>query len=71
VIAFNRGSMPELIVNGKTGFLVNDIAEATDSIKDIPEISRKDCRVFAENNFTRSKMAGEYIDVYEKIINGK
>jgi hypothetical protein len=42
-----------------------------DSIKDIPKISRKDCTIFAENNFTRSKMAGKYIDVYEKIISGK
>jgi glycosyltransferase involved in cell wall biosynthesis len=71
VIAFKRGSMPELIINGKTGFLVKDINEAVDSIKDIPKISRKDCTIFAENNFTRSKMAGKYIDVYEKIISGK
>jgi len=71
VIAFNRGSMPELIINGKTGFLVSDINEAIERLKDINKINRKDCRDYAENKFTRSIMAEEYIKVYKMIINNQ
>lgn len=71
VIAYNRGSMPELIINGKTGFLVSDINEGVESLKDIKSLNRKDCRTLAENKFSRSKMAGDYIEVYKKIISKK
>lgn len=71
VIAYNRGSMSELIVDGKTGFLVSDINEVVESLKDIKNLNRKDCRIWAESKFTRSKMAEDYIDVYKKIINKK
>jgi len=68
VIAFNRGSMKELILNGKTGFLVSDLNEAVESVRFIPGIKRIDCRIWAESNFTRSIMAGRYIDVYKEIL---
>jgi len=71
VIAFNRGSMPELILNGRTGFLVSDIGGAVEALKNIKDLKRKDCRELAENKFTRSKMAEEYLSVYKKILNGK
>ena len=68
VIAYNRGSMPELIIDGKTGFLVSDINEAGESLKDVKNLNRKDCHTFAESNFTRSKMSGDYIEVYKRIL---
>lgn len=68
VIAFSKGSMPELINNEKTGFLVNIINEAVDRIQDIPEINRSDCRQWAEERFSREKMVEDYISVYEKIL---
>jgi glycosyltransferase involved in cell wall biosynthesis len=71
VIAFNRGSMPELVLNGKTGFLVSDINEAVDAIKNIRDLKRYDCRLWAESKFTRSQMVKEYIEVYKKILSCK
>jgi glycosyltransferase involved in cell wall biosynthesis len=71
VIAFTRGSMPELILDGKTGFLVKGVNEAVDSIKNIKSLDRKDCLALAERKFTRSKMAEGYIEVYNKILNKK
>jgi glycosyltransferase involved in cell wall biosynthesis len=71
VIAFNKGSMPELILDGKTGFLVKGVNEAVESLKKIINLNRKNCRIWAESKFTRSKMANEYIEVYKKIINKK
>lgn len=68
VIAFNRGSMPELIINGKTGFLVSGIDEAVETLQDLKNLKREDCRKLAEDKFTRSKMADNYFEVYNKII---
>jgi len=69
VVAFNKGSMPELIEYGKTGFIVSDIEEAVSALKKIPEINRQACRNSVEQRFTVEKMVDNYIKVYEKIIN--
>ena len=71
VIAFNKGSMPELIIDGKTGFLVSGINEGVESLRDIKNLSRKDCRNWAESKFTRSKMAEDYLEVYIQLLNRK
>ncbi len=68
VVAFKKGSMSELILNGKTGFLVNTIEEAVDSLNNIPKINREYCRQWAEEKFSREKMIEDYIKVYEKIL---
>lgn len=68
VIAFKRGSMPELILNGKTGFLVNTVEEAADAVADIKSIDRKYCREYAVSKFSRQKMVDGYIKVYEEIL---
>src|SRR6202044_185535 len=52
VIAFNRGSMPELIDHGVTGFLVDTIDEAVDAIGRVGEISRGACRAAVSARFT-------------------
>ena len=69
VIAFNRGSMPELIVNGTTGFLVNTIAEASEAVENIQFIDRKYCRDWAVLNFSMEKMVDGYLKVYKQILN--
>ena len=69
VVAFNKGSMPELIVDGKTGFLVNDIAEAVNVLPNIKKIDRSFCRHWVVNNFSRQKMIDGYLYVYEKVLN--
>ncbi|MDR3561485.1 MAG: glycosyltransferase family 4 protein [Negativicutes bacterium] len=68
VLAFNRGSMPEIIQNGINGFLVSTVEEMADRIKDIPNISREDCRKTVECNFSQAKMVKEYIKVYQEIL---
>jgi len=68
VVAFNRGSMPELIVQEKTGFLVDTVDEAVSVLKDVRQIDRTYCRSWAEENFSREKMVDDYIKVYRKIL---
>jgi glycosyltransferase involved in cell wall biosynthesis len=71
VIAFNRGSMPELISNGISGFLVDDLDQARDAIARVPQIRRQDCRRHVEENFTVELMVSRYLKVYEQIIGGQ
>ena len=72
VIAFKRGSMPELIEDKKTGFLVDNIEEAIEAVKQVSTINRSYCRKWAESRFSRRKMAEGYAEVYGRILgNGK
>jgi glycosyltransferase involved in cell wall biosynthesis len=69
VIAFNLGSMPELILSGKTGFLVNTVDEAVQAVDNIRSINRISCREWACSKFTRKEMINGYLDVYNSILN--
>jgi glycosyltransferase involved in cell wall biosynthesis len=71
VIAFDRGSMPELIENGKSGFLVNNVDEAIETVARIKEIDRVTCRRHVERHFTVDRMVNEYIQVYDMILASK
>lgn len=68
VIAMNRGSMPELIQDGETGFLVNSVDEAAEAVQKLDTISRKHCRESVEKRFSVDRMVDDYIKVYETIL---
>jgi len=68
VIAFNRGSMPELIEQGRTGFLVDTVDEAVDAVKCLNKLDPYYCRAHAIEKFSIEKMIAEYIEVYKDII---
>jgi len=66
-IAFNKGSMPELIEHGKNGFLVSGSEEAVEHVARIKSIDRLDCRQAVEDRFTVDSMVEKYIDVYTEV----
>lgn len=68
VIGFNEGSIPELIENGKTGYVVNDVEEMIEGVLNINKIDRQECRKHALENFNSKKMADGYEAVYKKIL---
>jgi glycosyltransferase involved in cell wall biosynthesis len=68
VIASNRGSMPELIDPGVTGFLVDSVDEAVDAIGRIGEINRTACRAAVSARFTVDRMADRYLDLYRSLL---
>lgn len=68
VIAFNRGSMPELIKDAQTGFLVNTVDEAVDAVDWLDQISRADCYDWANSQFSSEKMVSDYWALYNKIL---
>jgi glycosyltransferase involved in cell wall biosynthesis len=68
VVAFRRGSVPELINNGVNGFMVNNVEEAVKAVENISELKRRDCRASFEERFTSEIMTREYVKVYRKVI---
>jgi glycosyltransferase involved in cell wall biosynthesis len=68
VVAINRGSMPELIDHGVTGFLVNSADEAVDAIRHIGEIDRAACRAAVSARFTVDRMADRYLELYQSLL---
>lgn len=68
VIAVARGSMPELIVDGETGFLVRDASEADAALAQLGKIDRAACREAAERRFSVARMVDDYLALYERLL---
>ncbi len=66
VIAFDKGSMPEIIDHGNNGFLVSTTEEAVSAVERIKELNRANCRAAVEAKFTDKLMAERYTDIYAK-----
>jgi len=72
VIAYHRGSMPELIESRKSGFVVESKIESLiAAMQKVESISRVECRARVEDNFSESKMVEAYEQYYRDILNGK
>jgi len=69
VIAFDRGSMPEIIRDGETGYLVEDIDGAINAVTAVRTIDRAICRADVEKHFTNTRMASDYVRIYQQILN--
>ncbi len=68
VVAFGLGSIPEVIADGKSGFVVETEEQMVEAVKNISLINRKECREYAISHFGGRKMAESYLAVYEKIL---
>ncbi|MCC8409759.1 glycosyltransferase family 4 protein [Mucilaginibacter sp. UR6-1] len=68
VIAFNRGSMPELIKHQETGYLVNNVDEAIEAVGQLPNINRSQCHEWAASQFSCDKMANDYFKLYQQVL---
>lgn len=68
VIAFNRGSIPEIIKHGKTGFIVEDTPEMIEYIPHVKNLSKNYTRKYVQKYFNAVRMTDDYERIYEKII---
>lgn len=69
VIAYERGSVPEVMEDGITGFIVQNVNDAAKAVRRVRNLSRSRCRDVFERRFAASRMASDYIDVYKHVIN--
>ena len=70
VIAYRNGSVPEIIEQGVTGFIVEDIDEAVRAVEHIEKLSRARCRQEFNRRFGADRMARDYVAVYQKLMPG-
>jgi glycosyltransferase involved in cell wall biosynthesis len=71
VIAFRRGSVPEVVDDGVTGFIVETEADAVNAIRRLPELDRRRVRSVFEQRFTAKRMAKDYVHHYQQLIQGR
>ncbi|MFA6897367.1 MAG: glycosyltransferase family 4 protein [Patescibacteria group bacterium] len=71
VIGFDRAAVAEVVKDGKTGFVTDNVQAMAQSIKDVGLLSRADCRRSVEKDFSVKKMADGYEKIYQKIIDKK
>ncbi|MEX2263206.1 MAG: glycosyltransferase family 4 protein [Bryobacteraceae bacterium] len=67
VIAYNRGSVPEVMDEGVTGLVVNSVEEAIEALEKVPGICRRRCRERFEKRFSARRMAEDYLAAYERL----
>ncbi len=68
VIAWNNGSVPEVLADGETGFAVDTVDDAVKAVDDVGRLSRHACRRAFERRFDATRMARNYVDVYSRLI---
>jgi glycosyltransferase involved in cell wall biosynthesis len=68
-IAFNKGAVPEIMVDGKTGFVVDSMNDMIGAVDRIDSIDPRECRSHVQNNFSITNMAYEYSALYQQIVN--
>jgi glycosyltransferase involved in cell wall biosynthesis len=67
VIAFPRGSVPEVIEQGVSGFLATSVEEAAAAVSRVAALDRRTVRAAFDRRFTAERMAAEYVEVYEEV----
>ena len=67
VIAWRNGSVPEVIADGVTGFVVDNIEEAVRAVGRVAGLSRRACRQVFEERFDAARMARDYVEVYRQL----
>ncbi len=68
VIAHPYGSVPEVIPDGICGFYVRDVNQGVDAVHRLGEIDRRECRRHFELNFTDERMARDYVNLYQQLV---
>jgi len=68
IIAYDCGSVPEVMEDGVTGFIVADLDQAVKGVDRIRDLSRSRCREVFERRFAAERMASDYVEVYNRLI---
>jgi len=68
VIAYPRGSVPEVLEDGVTGWIVESLAEAVQAVERVPLLSRARCRQVFEERFAASRMVQDYVKLYRQLL---
>jgi glycosyltransferase involved in cell wall biosynthesis len=70
VIGWRNGSVPEIIADGQTGYVVDSIQQAVAAVERVARLDRPACRKAFEERFDAARMARDYLDVYRRLVHG-
>lgn len=68
VVAFRRGALPEVIDHGRTGFLVSNVDEMAQALREAGSLDPAECRREAERRFSLDLMISRYLDLYRQLV---
>jgi len=68
VIAYRMGSVPEVVEDGVTGFVVQNCEEAIDALREVNGIDRTSCRKHFEQRFSDERMVRDYLAIYQRLV---
>ena len=68
VVAFRSGALPEVVEDGRTGFLVNDACDMAAAIDRVGEIDPRECRRVAEARFSAAHSTARYLELYRRVV---
>ncbi len=71
VVAFPRGSIPEILKHAETGYIVEDVEDAVEAVAAVRSLDRSVCRDDVEERFSHTRMANDYLRVYRQILEPK
>lgn len=67
VVAWRSGALPEIVTEGRTGFLVSSVEEMVQGIRHSSELTAANCRREAERRFSSEQMVSSYLDIYRDL----
>jgi glycosyltransferase involved in cell wall biosynthesis len=67
VVAFRSGALPELIDEGRTGFVVDDVQQMSEAIHAAGNLDREECRRAARSRFDADRMIARYLELYDRL----
>jgi glycosyltransferase involved in cell wall biosynthesis len=68
VVGTRRGSVPEVVADGRTGFVVADVEQAVEAVTRVRHLSREACRAWVLERFHATRMAEQHVQVYERVL---
>jgi glycosyltransferase involved in cell wall biosynthesis len=71
VVAYPFGSVPEVMQDGVSGYVVADLDGAVEAVKNVDQLDRKKIRKYFEQRFTAARMTQDYLRIYERMLTRK
>ena len=68
VLAFRRGALSEIIEDGQTGFIADDLDSMSEAVQHLASIRPETCRAHVEKNFSAARMADDYANLYKNVL---
>jgi len=71
VIAYRRGAVPEVVDDGRTGFIVDSLEDAVSAAERVSGLDRRRCRAVFEERFTAERMVRDYVAIYTRLVGAR